>query len=269
MSKWTILKLVNASFWSSPLLLYLCEDMRRTLLILLLAVPTLAFAQRDVKSTRLELTSALDASPDSAAMQLLLHYREAVDSIVSPVVGRSEVAMEAGRPESLLGNWVADAMMDFSDFDGGGRADLGIVNVGSLRRSVPQGDVTRGDVMLIIPFQDNLAVAYLTGRDLLSLMEEIALTGGEAVSHEVRMTMTPDGRLKEVSIGGLPIDEERTYRVVTLDYLAEGNDRMPSFAKAGRVEIGDQCIRDILVESVQRSGVITSSLEDRIKVEEE
>ncbi len=243
--------------------------MRRWLLVLLLVVPALAFAQREVKSTRLELTSAFDAKPDSTAMQLLLYYREAVDSIVSPVVGRSEVAMTPGRPESLLGNWVADAMMDFSDFDGGGRADLGIVNVGSLRASVPEGNVTRGDVMLIIPFQDNLAVAYMKGSDLLSLMSEMALAGGEAVSHEVRMTMTQDGKMKEVSISGLPIDEERTYRVVTLDYLAEGNDRLPSFAKAQRVEIGDQCIRDILVESVRRSGVITSSLEGRIKVEEE
>ncbi len=248
---------------------YLCFVMRRRLLILLLVVPALAFAQREVKSTRLELTSALDEKPDSAAMQLLIHYREAVDSIVSPVVGRSETMMTPGRPESLLGNWVADAMMDFSDFDGGGRADLGIVNVGSLRASVPVGDVTRGDVMLIIPFQDNLAVAYLSGSDLLALMSEIALAGGEAVSHEVSMTMTPDGRLKDVSISGQPIEEERTYRVVTLDYLAEGNDRLPSFAKAGRVEIGDQCIRDILVESVTRSGVITSSMEGRIKVEEE
>ncbi len=243
--------------------------MRRRLLIFLLVVPALAFAQREVKSTRLELTSALDEKPDSAAISLLNHYREAVDSIVSPVVGRSDTMMTPGRPESLLGNWVADAMMDFSDFDSGGRADLGIVNVGSLRASVPVGEVTRGDVMLIIPFQDNLAVAYLKGSDLLALMSEIALAGGEAVSHEVRITMTPDGRLKEVSVSGQPIEEERTYRVVTLDYLAEGNDRLPSFAKAGRVEIGDQCIRDILVESVRRSGVITSSLEGRIKVVEE
>ncbi len=243
--------------------------MRRWLLIFLLVVPALAFAQRDVKSVRMELTSALDAKPDSAAISLLNHYREAVDSIVSPVIGRSEVAMTPGRPESLLGNWVADAMMDFSDFDGGGRADLGIVNVGSLRASVPEGDVTRGDVMLIIPFQDNLAVAYMKGSDLLALMSEMALAGGEAVSHEVKMVISHDGGLKEVFISGLPIDEERTYRVVTLDYLAEGNDRLPSFAKAGRVEIGDQCIRDILVESVSRSGVITSSMEGRIKVEEE
>ncbi len=243
--------------------------MKRTLLLLLLLFPTLAFAQREVRSVRLELTSALDEKPDSIATQLLNHYREAVDSVVSPVVGRSEVMMTAGRPESLLGNWVADAMMDFSDFDGGGRADLAIVNVGSLRASVPEGDVTRGDVMLIIPFQDNLAVVYLLGRDLLSLMEEIAQTGGEAVSHEVSMTMTRDGELKEVFISGQPIDEERTYRVVTLDYLAEGNDRMPSFTKAGRVEIGDLCIRDILVESVSRAGTISASMEGRIRVEEE
>ncbi len=242
--------------------------MKRTVLLLLLAFPALAFAQREVRSVRLELTSALDEKPDSIATQLLNHYREEVDSVVSPIVGHSEVAMTAGRPESLLGNWVADAMMDFSDFDGRGRADLAIANVGSLRASVPQGDVRRGDVLLIIPFQDNLAVAYLQGRDLFSLMEEIAATGGEAVSHEVRMTMTRDGKLEEVSISGLPIDEERIYRVVTLDYLAEGNDRMPSFTKAQRVEMGNLCIRDILVESVRRAGTINASMEGRIIVEE-
>ncbi len=231
-------------------------------------VPALLFGQRSIRSYRLEVTGAWDAAPDSAALSVLMRYKAVADSVLSPIVCFSQVAMTSGRPESLLGNWVADAIVENSGFAEGECADLGIVNVGSMRGSVPKGEVRRGDIMFVIPFQDYLAMAYIKGKDLLSLFREIAATGGEAVSKEVRMLITKDGGLKDVTVCGQPIDEGRTYRVVTLDYLAEGNDQMPSFAKAQRVEIGGACIRYILTESVRRKGIITAAMEGRIRVEE-
>ncbi len=243
--------------------------MRHTILVILviLLFPLMpAMAQRSITSTRLEVTSVLDAKPDTVALHLLEPYKEAVDSTIAPVIGRSLVAMDAGRPESLLGNWVADALVEHSVFDGGERADLGIVGVGSLRNNLPEGDVRQGDALLVCPFHDYLAVAYLSGDHLLTLMEEIASLGGEAVSHEVRMLITKDGRLQEAIVNGQPIDREKVYRVATLDYFAEGNDGMTSFAKAQRVVTGDTLVRHLLVESVRRAGIVSSSLEGRIRV---
>ena len=50
----------------------------------------------------MEVTSALDAQPDSQALAIIAPYKISVDSVMSPVLGMSRVAMSAKRPESLL-----------------------------------------------------------------------------------------------------------------------------------------------------------------------
>ena len=42
-----------------------------------------------VEGSRIEVTAALDANPDSAAIAVLAPYQKTVDSIMSPVIGQS------------------------------------------------------------------------------------------------------------------------------------------------------------------------------------
>ena len=35
--------------------------------------------------------------------------------------------------------------------------------------------------------------------------------------------------LKSVTVNGAPVDPQKSYRIATLDYLAQGNDGMPAF----------------------------------------
>ena len=61
---------------------------------------------------RVEVTSELDAKPSAEAAAVVAPYKASVDSIMVPPLGLSRVAMSAGRPESLLGNWAADVMVE-------------------------------------------------------------------------------------------------------------------------------------------------------------
>ena len=45
----------------------------------------------------------------------------------------------------------------------------------------------------------------------------------------MRMVITKDGKLKSATLNGEPIDPEKSYRIATLDYLAEGNDQLVAF----------------------------------------
>ena len=83
--------------------------------------------------------------------------------------------------------------------------------------------------------QEKIAgVKALTHNDFNShgveeLFEQIAASGGEAVSHGVRLVITKDGKLKSALVGGKGIDKDRLYRIATLDYLAQGNDGLEAF----------------------------------------
>lgn len=248
--------------------------MRRKIGIFILILPflTLQFAsaqQYNVKSTkwkRIEVTSELDAKPDSQALAIIAPYKVSVDSVMSPVLGMSRVAMNPNRPESLLSNWAADVMVEGSTATGLPAADMGLVNIGGLRNNMPKGIVRKGDVILISPFENSLVVLEMKGKDLLNLMQNIAAVGGEGVSSSVRLVISKDGKLISATINGEKISHKRTYTVATLDYLAEGNDKMYALKKAKkRHEIGLKT-RDVMIESIIKHRIIDAKMEGRITI---
>ena len=215
---------------------------------------------------RVEVTSELDATPSAEAAALVAPYKAKVDSIMAPPLGLSRVAMSAKRPESLLGNWAADVMVEGSTATGLEPADMGLINVGGLRNNMPEGIVRRGDIMLISPFENHLVVLEMKGRNLLKLMRNIAAVRGEGVSSSVRMEITPEGELLSCTIDGKEIDPHRIYTVATIDYLAEGNDKMYALKKAvKRHEIG-LLARDVMMEYIIKHRVIDSKIEGRITI---
>lgn len=215
---------------------------------------------------RIEVTSELDATPSEVAANVVAPYKASVDSIMAPPLGLSRVAMNAKRPESLLSNWAADVMVEGGTATGLEPADMGLINIGGLRNNMPEGIVRRGDVMLISPFENYMVVLEMKGSDLLELMKDIAAVKGEGVSSSVRMKITEDGKLLSCTIGGKEIDPHRIYTVATIDYLAEGNDKMYSLKKAvKRHDIGILA-RDIMMEYIIKHRVIDSKLEGRIIV---
>jgi len=248
--------------------------MRRLILLFILhsSLITLHFAsaqQYKVHSfcwERVEVTSKLDAKPSAGAMALVAPYKASVDSIMAPTLGLSRVAMSAGRPESLLGNWAADVMVEGGTATGLEPADMGLVNVGGLRNNMPEGIVRRGDIMLISPFENYVVVLEMKGSDLLELMKNIAAVRGEGVSSSVRMEITAEGELLSCTVGGKDIDPGRIYTIATIDYLAEGNDKMYALKKAvKRHEIGILA-RDVMMEYVIKHRVIDSKMEGRITI---
>lgn len=225
-------------------------------------------AQRQITTERIEVTNRLDAHPDPEALAIVADYRAAVDSMMAPILGESLVGMSVGRPESLLSNWAADVLVEFSDFKGEGRADLGLVNMGGLRNNMPKGTVRRGDILLISPFDNRLTVAWLTGSDLMELFRNIAAVHGEGVSHEVQLVISAKGELQEAKVGGQPVDPARIYRIATLDYLTEGNDKMHALKRAQRVDVSPLFTRDCMMQYIQHHSPISSTMEGRIKVVE-
>ena len=84
------------------------------------------------------------------------------------------------------------------------------------------------------------------------------------MSSSVRMEITESGELLSCTIGGKEIDPNRIYTIATIDYLAEGNDKMYALKKAvKRHEIGILA-RDVMMESVIKHRGIDSKIEGRV-----
>ena len=235
---------------------------------LLLAACRPAYEVTKVEGRLVAMDSTWDTRPDSAAVALLLPYVNRVDSAMRHVLGQAAVSMEAGRPESLLSNLIADVLREAAAKTLGRPADMGLVNMGGLRSSLTRGDITLENVYEILPFENTLCVMTLKGRVLRQLFENIAVRRGEGVSG-VKLVVSKDGRLLEASVDGQPVDDEQTYTVATLDYLAEGNDGMYALRQAeSSVCPPNAALRSLFIDYVERQAkqgkAVTARMEGRI-----
>ncbi len=219
-------------------------------LLALSACKSTPYGLLSVTPHRIEVTKALDANPLPQAKAFLLPYRAGVDSLEAPYIGQSAIYMPAKRPESLLSNWVADALADAAE-KMGYQADFGLCNIGGLRAAMPKDTVRRGDIFAISPFENFFTIVKLKGSDMLELMNNIAAVNGEGVSSTVRIVITKDRQLKSATIGGEPIDPERIYTIATLDYLSEGNDKLFALKKSTERIVTKQTIRETMMKRLQ------------------
>ena len=187
-----------------------------------------------IQRSRIVVDARYDRHPDQRAATFLQPYKHVVDSIMGPVVGRSARYMTAERPEGTLSNLLADIMV-WASKDYGETVDFGVYNMGGVRADLPKGEVTYGDVLDIAPFENKIAFATLSGADVMELFRQMAGVGGEGVSHAVRLVITADGRLVSATVGGQPVDPQRDYRVVTIDYLLGGTDKMGAFKQSRNI----------------------------------
>ena len=232
-----------------------------------------AYQLTEVEGGRVAMTEAIDRLPQNeAAVAIVQSYKEKVDSVMSPVIGRSKMEMGVDRPESLLSNFVADVLLRAGSDAAGNPVDFAVVNVGGLRTSLPEGDVTYGDVYEILPFQNTLCILEMKGEVVLELFRQMAAVGGEGLGGAC-LVISKDRQLKEARIAGKPVEPGRIYRVATLDYLAEGNDGMGAFKEAARCFCPEgmtvrQIVVDYIKECASRHEALASALDGRIRIEE-
>lgn len=163
-----------------------------------------------------------------------------LDEVVATVgepVERNERTVFRG--ESRIGNFVADAYRWAAD------TDVALQNSGGIREGEPlEGEVTLGDLVSIVPFEEPVAIAELSGTKLWEVFEEAhgeALAFGESdwwhahVSGAELYWNHESGSLDSVYVNGEALDPEATYSLATTDYLfytsteftaLEGEDRV-------------------------------------------
>jgi len=186
-----------------------------------------------VLRSRILVDSRYDGQPDQKAAEFLKPFKQQVDSVMGPVVGRSSHYMKAQRPEGDLSNLLADILV-WAAKDYNENPDFGLYNMGGVRADLPKGNVTYGDVLDIAPFENKISFGTLTGAEVLELFRQIASVGGEGLSSSVRMVIK-NGKLESATINGEAIDPAKNYRLTTIDYLLGGTDKLEALKKCRNI----------------------------------
>jgi 5'-nucleotidase len=128
----------------------------------------------------------------------------------------------------------------------GFRADIAIQNAGGIRTGIRAGEITIETVYELLPFENTLVVFEMTGRRIISLLEnalssiidEQRFFGGFPYASGLRFRVDPKAdrgtrisgcQITDASGTWRPMNRNETYRVVVNSFLAGGGDGYTAF----------------------------------------
>jgi 2',3'-cyclic-nucleotide 2'-phosphodiesterase (5'-nucleotidase family) len=229
--------------------------------------PTRTFlANEKATSYRITKSDTLMADPSIEAM--ILPYKSRIDGQMNAVIGRCAKELTAGQPVSLLGNWASQLILNQSIKYYKKNIDFSAINRGGLRiKSLSAGDITRGKMYELMPFDNALVAMTTDSAGVDKFIRHMGSKGGwpmSGVSYVIN-----NGNVDNIKIGGQLLRGSRSYTFIVSDYIADGGDNC-DFLKAMQRENLNKIMRDAFIEGVEdetRNGrVIDAELDDRILI---
>jgi 5'-nucleotidase/UDP-sugar diphosphatase len=166
-----------------------------------------------------EIAFAADASVN----EMLAPYVAQADASLKEVIGESAEEFIFGdrltrKIETAIGDMICDANVWYINEVFGQQIDFAFHNGGNIRTGLSKGPLTREAIMTVLPFDNYLYVVSMKGSDVIDLFNFIGSIpqgngGFPQMSKEVRYTIdytSGAGVMKDVTIGGAPIDANKT-----------------------------------------------------------
>ncbi|MDD3033186.1 MAG: 5'-nucleotidase [Bacteroidales bacterium] len=243
------------------------------IMAVLLLMANLAISQEIAfkwKAKRVLMDSTWNSPEEPVVKGIVDYYKPEMDLRMQQVVGVSETEMRSGRPESLLSNFTVDAILEISQRKSERKVDFALTNFGGLRAAIPAGNVRRYDIFSTYPFENYLVILDLKGEDVRELFNIMA-EKVEAMSSNVFLHIKA-GRLNDALIDGVQIDDEKIYRIATLDFLMNGGDKLQPLKEAVSVEQTGLLLRDVIFEKISaltsKGELIKSKITNRVIIEQ-
>ncbi len=191
----------------------------------------------------------IDASvePNAEYAARLKELEAPLEALMAEVIGSTSAPLEGSREvcrvqECSMGNLLADAILDRVADQG---ATIAFQNGGGIRATIDAGEITMGEVLTVLPFSNTLATVQISGADVIEALEngvsDIENGAGRfaqvaGLKYAYTLSKPAGERVSDVMVKGegdtwVPIDEEKTYTIVTNNYVRGGGDGYGTFAE--------------------------------------
>jgi len=205
----------------------------------------------------IRLDSTLKITPDPKIESIILPYRNKLMGDMNEVLCVSKVPLFGGKPESLLTNFCADltlqeadsiCLKQYPDI----HISVSMVNRGGLRVPIPKGEVKVQNMFELMPFENEVVFLKMSGIELRNFIDHMASRGGEGVAGMRFGIKNDKGYNPEIQ--GKPLDDTKSYWLVTSDYLANGGDGSEILKNIkDRISTGVK-FRDMFIDHLRKMG---------------
>ena len=225
----------------------------------------------------LDHTVKPDSSISSRLSELLLPVNEFALHVVAKTTESIEGHKNVCRQnECAMGNLVADAMLDTVKGQG---YSIAIQNGGGLRASIDPGEITVGEVLTVLPFQNTLATFHASGAVVLEALEH-GVSEVEEMSGRfpqvagLRFSWDPgvapgNGRIREVFVNQddiwQAIESDKVYGIVTDNYIRQGGDGYHMFESVENAYDFGPNLDEVVTEYLKKNSPYTPYTDNRIR----
>lgn len=224
----------------------------------------------------------LDASvtPDPAIAARVAEMGAPIEEMKQRVVAEAQDVIVGDRnvcraEECSIGNLVADAMLDRVKDQG---IQIAIQNGGGLRASIDAGEVTMGEVLTVLPFQNTLSTFQVSGQTVIDALESgvSQVEDGKGrfpqvagLKYTFDMSVAPnEGRISDVLVmegdAWVAIDPAKTYGLVSNNYVRGGGDGYKMFRDADNAYDFGPDLADVTAEYLAQNAPYAPYTDGRI-----
>mgnify|MGYP002620964561 CR=1 FL=1 len=144
-----------------------------------------------------------------------------------------------------------------------------MLNFGGIRAQIPKGDIRIANLYEVSPFENSLVFIQLKGSELKKALQRFT-DKANAPMAGVEMTYR-NSRPVKILVQHAPIDDNRIYKLVTLDFIAKGGDNLLKDIQFESAEYTSMVFRDFLIEEIitinNENRLVDGNLEGRVTIE--
>ena len=201
----------------------------------------------------------------------ILEMQKVAETGMNDVIGEAAVHLsKAGvGPQNVIGNVVCEAMKEFTD------ADFAFMNLGGIRADIGRGPITYRDVFDVMPFDNKIVMFEVDGNFLKEIIEMrvsgsrhgLRVAGINVVINKKRESYN---RISKLLIGGEEWKADKIYKIVTTDFLLQGNAGLVLLTKIPEEQITryEKDLRDAIVEYIKNNSPVTMEIDNRWKYDD-
>lgn len=181
-------------------------------------------------------------------------YHDRVEQILDSTLAYAPyiISKTDGALNTTAGNLMADIVLSQTDpifkERTGHTIDLVLLNHGGIRSVISKGRVTARTAYEVMPFENTVVIVELKGESLLKMVDYLIQAKRAHPVAGMQLVLNKDKTVNSFTVGGKPVDLDRSYFIATSDYLVTGGDNMNFFKEGISKTETDYKVRNAMID---------------------
>jgi 2',3'-cyclic-nucleotide 2'-phosphodiesterase (5'-nucleotidase family) len=148
---------------------------------------------------------------------------------MNDILGINDASLRSGDQENILGYFMTDAYLLMARKMFRTKVDVAFMNRGGVRlQELPAGNITRGKIFELMPFDNILLLVTVRGALLKQYLDTLALRD-QVIASGLTLKIK-NRKVQDVMVGQAPLDENADYTIANSDYTIANSALLKSLS---------------------------------------